>query len=150
MESLTDELERLAVDYIEKIDGMGGAVNAIEAGFYQDEIHEAAFRVQQGIESGERVVVGVNRFVEAAEQPIELQRISAAETAKQVERVRELREARDQVAVDRALAEVASAASGSENLLPPMKEALRARATLGEVSDTLRGIFGEYQPHSLV
>ena len=76
VESLTDELERLATDYIEKIDAMGGAVRAIEAGFYQDEIHEAAFRIQQGIESGERVVVGVNRFVDAEEQPVELQRIS--------------------------------------------------------------------------
>ncbi len=146
VESLTDELERLATGYIEKVDAMGGAVRAIEAGFYQDEIHDAAFRVQQGIESGERVVVGVNRFVEAVEQPIELQRISQAETAKQIERVRELRASRDQPAVDAALATVASAAAGTENLLPPMKEALRVRATLGEVSDTLREAFGEYRP----
>ena len=74
VESLTDELERLATAMIEKVDGMGGAVRAIEAGFYQDEIHDAAFRIQQGIESGHRVVVGVNRFVDAGEQPLELQR----------------------------------------------------------------------------
>ncbi|MEX0650634.1 MAG: methylmalonyl-CoA mutase family protein, partial [Actinomycetota bacterium] len=146
VESLTNELERLATDYIEKVDAMGGAVRAIEAGFYQDEIHEAAFLVQKGIESGERIVVGVNRFVEADEQPIELQRISEAETARQVDRVRELRAGRDQGAVDEALAAVASGASGTANLLPPMKEALRARATLGEVSDTLRAAFGEYRP----
>jgi methylmalonyl-CoA mutase N-terminal domain/subunit len=146
VESLTNELERLATELIEKTDAMGGAVAAIEAGFYQDEIHEAAFRVQQGIESGERVVVGVNRFVEAEEQPIELQRISEAEVAKQVERLGALRTDRDQRDVDEALAAVGAAATGTDNLLPPMKEALRARATLGEVSDTLRETFGEYRP----
>ncbi len=146
VESLTDELERLATEYIEKIDGMGGAVHAIEAGYYQDEIHEAAFRIQQGIESGERVVVGVNRFVDAEEQPVELQRISEAEVRRQVERVRTLRAERDQAVVDAALAAVSETARGTGNLLPPMKEALRARATLGEVSDALRGVFGEYRP----
>ena len=80
VESLTDELERLATDYIGKIDRMGGAVEAIEAGFYQDEIAEAAFRIQQGIESGERVVVGVNGFDDAEEQPIELQLICEEES----------------------------------------------------------------------
>jgi methylmalonyl-CoA mutase N-terminal domain/subunit len=146
VESLTDELERLAIELISKVDAMGGAVRAIEAGFYQDEIHESAFRIQQGIESGERVVVGVNRFIETDEQPIELQRISEAETAKQVERVRELRAGRDQAAVDAGLAAVRETAAGTGNLLGPMKEALRARATLGEVSDTLREVFGEYRP----
>jgi methylmalonyl-CoA mutase N-terminal domain/subunit len=146
VESLTNELERLATEYIEKIDAMGGAVHAIEAGYYQDEIHEAAFRIQQGIESGERVVVGVNRFVEAEEQPVELQRISEAEVRRQVERVRALRAERDQAAVDAALAAVSETARGTGNLLPPMKEALRARATLGEVSDALRSVFGEYRP----
>ncbi|HEY5905372.1 MAG TPA: methylmalonyl-CoA mutase family protein, partial [Actinomycetota bacterium] len=146
VESLTDELERIASDYIERIDAMGGAVRAIEAGFYQDEIHEAAFRIHQGIESGERVVVGVNRFVESDEEPIELQRISEIEVAKQVERVRALRADRDQAAVDAALALVAETASGTGNLVLPMKLALRVRATLGEVSDTLRGVFGEHRP----
>ncbi len=125
---------------------MGGAVRAIEAGFYQDEIHEAAFRIQQGVESGERVVVGVNRFVDAEERPIALQRISESDTAKQVERLGALRASRDQAAVDAALAVVVETAVGTANLLPPMKEALRARATLGEVSDALRGVFGEYRP----
>lgn len=147
MESLTNELEQLATDYIEKVAAMGGAVRAIEAGFYQDEIHEAAFLMQKGIESGERIVVGVNRFVEADEQPIELQLISEAETAKQVDHVRELRAGRDQGEVDEALAAMASVAAGTGNLLIPMKRALRARATLGEVSDTLRAAFGEYRPN---
>jgi methylmalonyl-CoA mutase N-terminal domain/subunit len=146
VESLTDDLERLANEYIATIDSMGGAVRAIEAGFYQDEIHEAAFRIQQGVESGERVVVGVNRFVDAEERPIDLQRISESDTAKQVERLRALRANRDQAEVDAALEAVVETAAGTANLLPPMKEALRARATLGEVSDALRGVFGEYRP----
>jgi methylmalonyl-CoA mutase N-terminal domain/subunit len=146
VEALTDELERLATAYIEKVDGLGGAVAAIEQGFYQDEIHEAAFRIQQGIESGDRVVVGVNRFTEPSEAPPDLQVVSDADTDKQVERVRALRASRDQATVDAALAEVGTVARGTGNLLPPMKDALRARATLGEVSDALREVFGEYRP----
>ena len=146
VESLTGELEGLASAYLEKIEGMGGAVNAIEQGFYQDEIHEAAFRIQQGIESGDRVVVGVNRFIDPEENPPELQHVSEADTDKQTERLRALRSSRDQAAVDAALEAVGVAARGTTNLLPPMKEALRVRATLGEVSDVLREVFGEYRP----
>jgi methylmalonyl-CoA mutase N-terminal domain/subunit len=146
VEALTDELEQMAVAYVEKIDGLGGAVAAIEQGFYQDEIHEAAFRIQHGVESGERVVVGVNAHLDPEERPIELQGIDEAETERQLARVRELRASRDRAAVDAALVEVAAAARGTANLLPPMREALRVRATLGEVSDVLRGVFGEYRP----
>jgi methylmalonyl-CoA mutase N-terminal domain/subunit len=146
VESLTDELERLAQDYLDRIDAMGGAVAAIESGYYQDQIHDAAFRIQQGIESGERVVVGVNRFVDADERPVQLQGISDDEVRMQVERLRELRAARDPASVEGALAAVGAAARGTDNLLPPMKEALRARATLGEVSDVLRDVYGEYRP----
>ncbi len=146
VESLTDELERLALGYLDRIDAMGGAVAAIEAGFYQDEIHEAAFRIQQAIERGDRVVVGVNRFEVPEEPRPDLQRIGEEEVAAQVARLRGLRAARDQPAVEAALAAVEAAASGPDNLLPPMREALRARATLGEVSDALRRVFGEYHP----
>jgi methylmalonyl-CoA mutase N-terminal domain/subunit len=146
VEALTNEIEERANGYLERIDAMGGAVAAIEAGFYQDEIHEAAFRIQQGIESGERVVVGVNRFVDPDERPIELQRIGDEEVARQIERLRALRARRDASAVGRALTEVEAAARGTDNLLPPMRQALRARATLGEVSVALRGVFGEYHP----
>src|SRR5207248_8155120 len=124
---------------------MGGAVAAVEQGFYQDEIADAAYRIQQGIESGERVVVGVNRFEDSEERPVEIQRISEEDVAAQIERTRELRRTRDDAAVRDGLAAVERAANGTENLLPPMKEALRARATLGEVSDTLRAAFGEYR-----
>ena len=146
VEALTDELEQAATAIIEKVDAMGGAVPAIEAGYYQDEIHEAAFRIQRGIETGDRVVVGVNRFVDADEKLVELQGISAEETARQVERLSDLRASRDQGAVDVALADVEATARGTGNLLPPMREALRLRATLGEVSDALRAVFGEYRP----
>ena len=146
VEALTDEIEDRALEYLDAIDEMGGAVGAIERGFYQDEIHEAAFRIQRGVESGDRVVVGVNRFVEADERTVELQRIGEEEVARQVERLRELRRARDPGAVERALAEVEATARGTGNVLPPMREALRVRATLGEVSDVLREVFGEYRP----
>ena len=147
IESLTDELERLASDYLRRIDALGGAVAAIEQGFFQGEIHEAAYLMQRAIESGERVVVGVNRFVESQDAQPDLQAISEVEVARQVERVRTLRQGRDAEAVDAALAHIAETARGTANLLPPMKEALRLRATLGEVSDVLRGIFGEYRPN---
>ncbi len=146
VEALTNEIEGRARQYLEKIDGMGGAVAAIEAGFFQDEIHEAAFRIQRGVESGERVVVGVNRFEEPEERRIEIQRIGEDEVRRQAERVKKLREERDGAAADAALAAVEEAARGTDNLLYPIKEALRRRATLGEVSDVLRGVFGEYRP----
>ena len=146
LETLTNEVEARALAYVDRIDRMGGAVDAIEAGFYQDEIHEAAYAIQQGIESGERVVVGVNRFEDPQEHGLDLQLITEEGVARQVERVRDLRVSRDRAAVERALADVEAAARGTDNLLPPMKRALRARATLGEVSDVLRTVFGEYRP----
>jgi methylmalonyl-CoA mutase N-terminal domain/subunit len=146
LERLTGEIEERAGEYLDKIEGMGGAVAAIEAGWIQDEIHEAAFRIQQQVESEERVVVGVNRWAEDEEEPIELQRIDQEQLRRQARRLRELREGRDAAAVDRALEEVEDAARGTDNLLYPMREALKARATLGEVSDALRRVFGEHRP----
>jgi methylmalonyl-CoA mutase N-terminal domain/subunit len=146
VESLTNDIEARAGEYLEKIDGLGGAVAAIEAGWIQDEIHESAFRIQQGVESGERVVVGVNRYVEEREEPVELQRLDDDLVRQQVERLRALRSGRDNAGVERALKEVEETARGPDNLLPPMREALRQRATLGEVSDALRRVFGEHRP----
>ncbi len=148
VEALTDEVEAGANAYLERIDRLGGAVAAIEAGFYQDEIHEAAFRIQRGVESGDRVVVGLNRFVDAEERPVELQRLGEEEVARQVERLRAFRADRDAEAVRNALAEVEDVARGEGNLLLPMREALWRRATLGEVSDVLRAAFGEYRPRN--
>ncbi len=146
VEALTDEVERGARAYLDRIDAMGGAVAAIERGFYQDEIHEAAVEIQEAIEAGRRVVVGVNRFEESEDRLVRIQRIPEEEVARQVERVRAVRAARDQAAVAAALEALAETARGSGNVLVPMREALRARATLGEVSDVLRGVFGEYRP----
>ena len=146
LEALTDEIEERASAYLDTIEAMGGAVAAIERGFYQDEIHEAAFAIQRGIETGERVIVGVNRFQDREERPFHLQRIVEEEVDRQVASVRELRANRDDGAVRSALEVVEETARGTDNLLPSMKEALRARATLGEVSDALRSVFGEYRP----
>jgi methylmalonyl-CoA mutase N-terminal domain/subunit len=146
IESMTNEIETRALEYIEKIDGMGGAVSAIEAGWIQQEIHESAYRIQEDVEAGQRVVVGLNRYVEEGDVPPEIQRIDEEEVRAQRERLVAWREGRDQAAVDAALAKVEQTARGPHNLLHPMREALRVGATLGEVSDTLRAVFGEYRP----
>jgi methylmalonyl-CoA mutase N-terminal domain/subunit len=146
IEALTNEIETRAFEYIEKIDGMGGAVAAIDAGWIQDEIAESAFRIQQAVEAGDRVVVGVNRFQEEGEQPPELQKIDEAEVEAQKERVRALRARRDKQAVEEALRQVTETARGTGNLLYPMRDALRVGGTLGEVSDALRAVFGVYTP----
>ena len=146
VEMLTDEVEARVWEYLDRIEKMGGAVAAIEAGFYQDEIHDSAYRIQQGIESGERVVVGVNRFVEQSEVLPDLQKIDEEQGRSQAERTRALKRDRSQSSVDDLLRRLEEAARGTSNLLPPMKQALAARATLGEVSDVLRSVFGEYHP----
>src|ERR687891_1710374 len=125
IENLTNEIEARAREYLDKIEGMGGAVEAIDAGWIQDEIHEAAYHLQQGVESGERVVVGVNRFVTESEEPVEIQRLDQDQVRRQVEALGELRKNRDNAAVDRALNEVEDTARGTGNLLHPMREALR-------------------------
>jgi methylmalonyl-CoA mutase N-terminal domain/subunit len=146
VEYLTDEIERRAADYIDRIDELGGAVAAIEAGFMQDEIEQAAYEHAKAVDSGERVVVGVNRFVEEEPDEPEVFPIDPALQQAQVDRVRAVRARRHQSAVDAALADVAAAAKGSQNLLVPMRAALKAEATLGEVSDVLRAEFGAYRP----
>ena len=149
VESLTDEIEARALEYLERIEGLGGAVEAIESGWMKEEIEQAAYRINQGIESGDRVIVGVNRFELDIEEPVELHHLDPELQRRQVDRLQKVRGERDQAVVDAALKELEEAARGGDNLLYPMKEALRAYATLGEVSDVLRGIFGEYEPRSL-
>jgi methylmalonyl-CoA mutase N-terminal domain/subunit len=146
VESLTDSVEAGAWDYLERIDAMGGAVEAIEAGFMQDEIEQAAYAYAKAVDDGEKVIVGVNRHVEESPDLVEVFPIDPGLQRQQAERVRRVREERDQPRAEGALADVAAAARGTQNLLVPMKEALRARATLGEVSDVLREAFGVYQP----
>jgi methylmalonyl-CoA mutase N-terminal domain/subunit len=148
VESLTNSIEERARDYLKQIEDMGGAVEAIEAGWMKKEIEESAYRINQGIESGERVIVGVNRFEQEAE-PAEILGIDPELQSRQIERTRKVRKERDQAAVDAALKQLSEAAKGTDNLLYPMREALAAYATLGEVSDVLREEFGEYEPSAI-
>jgi methylmalonyl-CoA mutase, N-terminal domain len=149
VEALTDEIEERAHDYLDRIDAMGGAVEAIESGWMKSEIEDSSYRIAQGVESGERVVVGVNRFAVDADEGVELLEFDPELQRRQVERTQRVRTERDQGAVDTALKSLQEAARGTDNLLYPMREALAAYATLGEVSDVLRGVFGEYEPRSL-
>ena len=146
IESLTDELEARARTYIETIDEMGGSVSAIEAHYMQDEIESAAYDYARGVDSGERVVVGVNKFVDATTEPADVFPIDAAQQRAQVARVTDVKANRDNDAVRAALDDLATAARGSANVLYPMKTALSRMATLGEVADVLRAEFGTYQP----
>jgi methylmalonyl-CoA mutase, N-terminal domain len=146
IESLTDEIEEAASAYLERIDQMGGAVAAIESRFMQLEIEEAAYRFARAVDGGEKVVVGVNRFVDETAETAEVFPIDVELGRSQVARTQRVRSERDQHGVDVALGDVAAAARGTQNLLVPIKEALRRMATLGEVSDVLRQEFGVYQP----
>jgi methylmalonyl-CoA mutase, N-terminal domain len=144
LEALTRELEERAWSLIERVDELGGAVAAIEAGFVQAEVEAAAFRWQQEVEAGERVIVGVNRFPEGDEEPIELHRLDPEIERRQLERTARVRAERDGAAAETALAEVRRVAEGDGNLLPPMRDALRARCTVGEICEALRDEFGTY------
>ncbi len=146
LEWLTDEVERRAGEYLERIDEMGGAVVAIEQGYMQEEIEQAAYAYAKAVDSGEKVVVGVNRFVDEGAGEPEVFPIDPALQAQQVERVRQLRQRRDNGAVTAALEALGQAARGTGNLLGPMRRALKAEATLGEVSEVLRQVFGVYRP----
>jgi methylmalonyl-CoA mutase N-terminal domain/subunit len=144
IEALTDELATKAWELIERVDELGGAVAAVERGFVQEEIEQAAFRWQQEVESGERVIVGVNRFTEGEEEPIELHRLDPEAERRQLERTARVRAERNAEEVQRAIAGVRETAKGESNLLVPMREALRARATIGEICNALREEFGTY------
>jgi methylmalonyl-CoA mutase N-terminal domain/subunit len=146
VEAMTDEVEAAAVALMDKVAAYGGAVEAIEAGFQKREIEASAFRIAQQIDSGERIVVGVNRFTLDEEEPYEPLRVDPAIEAEQAQRLARLRATRDNAAVAAALNELRAAAQGSANVLYPMREALRAYATVGEVCDTLREVWGVYRP----
>lgn len=146
LESLTDEVEKLAWIYLEAVDEIGGAVEAIESGYMQDEIDKAAYAFAKGVDSGSKIVVGVNKFMDESPESPEVFPIDPTLQSEQIKRVQKLKSERDGTAVADALEELKRSAKGDENLLYPMKEALRRRATLGEVSDTLREVFGAFQP----
>jgi methylmalonyl-CoA mutase N-terminal domain/subunit len=145
VEALTGQLGAGASALIEDVDRRGGAIAAIETGFTQDAIQESAYRFQQAVESGRRVVVGVNRF-QGDDEAVEIVKISPRHEREQVEALQRLRKERDAAQVEARLADVRRAAEGDANLLPPMREALRRYATIGEVCAVLRDVFGEYRP----
>jgi methylmalonyl-CoA mutase N-terminal domain/subunit len=144
IEALTDELEARAQELIERVDGAGGAVAAVESGFVQEEIERAAFEFQQEVESGERVIVGVNAFQEESDEQIELLRIDPASERRQLERTARVRAERNADEAAAAISAVREAARGETNLLPPLREALRARCTVGEICEALREEWGMY------
>jgi methylmalonyl-CoA mutase N-terminal domain/subunit len=146
IEALTDEVEREATALIERVFGFGSVVEAIEQGFQKQEIETSAYQIANEIDSGERVVVGVNRFTLDTDDGYEPLRADPAIEAGQLARLAELRASRDGAAVEAALGDLAKAAQSTENVLPLMKEALRLRATVGEVCHTLRGVWGIYHP----
>lgn len=146
IESLTDELETKAVEYIERIDKLGGAVQAIENGYQQREIHDAAFRYQQAIETKQQIIVGVNEFTVEEDHHDELLKVDLALEERQKERVAGVRAERNQAAAQAALDQVGQVARDGGNLMPAIIDAVRAYVTLGEISDAMRNEFGEYRP----
>ncbi len=146
VESLTDKVESAAWDYLKQIDAMGGAVAAIESGFMQGEIEQAAYAFAKAVDDQEKVVVGVNKYVDPDSQPAEVFPLDPDLARTQIERTKRVRAEREQDGVDAALSEIRAAARGTQNLLDPMRVALGRMATLGEVSDVLREEFGVYQP----
>jgi methylmalonyl-CoA mutase N-terminal domain/subunit len=146
VESLTDGVEAAARELMASVEDRGGAVAAIEQGFQKSEIEKSAYRIAQEIDSGERTVVGVNRFALDEEEPYEPLRVDPTIEAQQAERLEQLRKTRDGDALDRALDALREAAAGTANVLPAMKAALAAHGTVGEVCDALREIWGVYRP----
>jgi methylmalonyl-CoA mutase N-terminal domain/subunit len=146
IEHLTDEIEKRAQAYIDEIDRLGGVVPAIEKGYQQREIERRAYEHQRAVEKKERIVVGVNDYVLAEEPPVEVATIDPALERDQVARLAAMRARRNADEHARALRALADTARASDNLLPPILAAVKAMATVGEIADTMRGVFGEYQP----
>ncbi len=146
VESLCDEMEKQAADYIKRIDEIGGAVRAIEQGFIQREIEDSAYKYQMSIESGDRVVVGLNKFQIKEGSPKGLLRVDEAVGRAQCAKIAAVKSKRDNRAVSQALKDLEAAAVGTDNLMPPILAAVKEYATLGEISDVMRKVFGEYKP----
>ena len=145
VEALTDRMEERCYEYFAKIDELGGMVDAVKREFPQREIADAAFVLQQEIDSGRRVVVGVNRYTEGDEAPTEILRIDPSLERKQIDRVRAVRANRDATAVDRVLSDLKAAAAAERNLMPLLIEAARAHTTEGEIVQALQEVWGDYR-----
>jgi methylmalonyl-CoA mutase N-terminal domain/subunit len=150
MEALTDEMERQAEAYFKRIEEIGGVIAAIEVGFFQKEIADAAFRYQQELEQKRRIMVGVNEFTVDEEEPIEILRIDPRLESQQAERIREVRRKRDQAKATNALNRLRKAAAGTDNLMPYILDAVRAYATEGEIMQSLIEVFGTYTETAVV
>ena len=150
VESLTNEIEAAAQELLDKVEDMGGAVAAIESGYMQQEIQEAAVRQQQEIEDGRRVVVGVNKFKNEDEEPQTIFRVNTEAADAQIARLAAVRKERDDGAVKASLAKLRKAATGDDNLMPTILDAVKSYATLGEISGELREVFGEYRAPTAV
>jgi len=150
IEELTEEIFNRAKEYIDKIDELGGAAEAIEKGFIQREIQDSAYRYQREIEKDERVVVGVNKFQVEEESPKDLLRVDPAVRLSQIEKLKRLKSERDNASVKDILNKLRKAAEGKDNLMPIIVDAVKAYGTLGEICDALRDVFGEYQPVSTI
>ncbi|HEV2346095.1 MAG TPA: methylmalonyl-CoA mutase family protein, partial [Actinocrinis sp.] len=146
IETMTSEIEQEAAGLIAKVEELGGAVAAIEQGFQKTEIERSAYQIARQVDAGERVVVGVNRFGIAEEEPYQPLRVDPAIERDQAERLAVLRRGRDARELTRRIDDLRRAAGTAENLLYPLREALRARATVGEVCDALRDVWGVYKP----
>ena len=146
IESLTDEIEAEAFEILEEVDSRGGMLEAVKSGWVQRQIQDVAFERQQEIESGERIVVGVNEYQVDEEPEVDVEDVDEANETRQRERLEAVKDERDEEAVEAALATVREAAAGDENLVPPIVDAVKAYATVGEISNALREVFGEYRP----
>ncbi|MBI4469750.1 MAG: methylmalonyl-CoA mutase family protein [Acidobacteria bacterium] len=149
VERMTSDMERGCFDYFEKIDAMGGMIGAIEHGYPQREIQDSAYHYQCAIERGEKVIVGVNEFVAESSAPLPILHIDDSVAQLQSERLRSLRASRNQAAVDRSLTSLQAGARSNENTMPLLLDCVRAYATLGEICDALRPVFGEYQESAI-
>jgi methylmalonyl-CoA mutase N-terminal domain/subunit len=150
VESLTDEIERQAREYIRRIDDVGGAVAAIDQGYVQREIQESAYRAQRAVDAGDSVVVGVNRFADETRSDLNRLTVDPSTEREQIHRLKSVRLRRDSAAVNAQLARVRETARGQENLVPAILDAVRAYATLGEICDALRDVFGEHEQATLI
>jgi methylmalonyl-CoA mutase N-terminal domain/subunit len=150
VEALTSEIERRAQEYLDRIQELGGMLRAIEAGYVQREIGDAAYREQQDVEAGRRVIVGVNRYQASVEPPQTLLHVDPAVPERQKARLRRVRAQRDKARFQAALSALGKGAAGQENLLPLLLDAVRAYATIGEICDTLRASFGVFRPPVVV
>jgi methylmalonyl-CoA mutase N-terminal domain/subunit len=145
VEYLTDEMEKLALEYIRRIDEMGGIIRAVEEGYPQKEIGESAYRYQREVEQGDRLIVGVNAFQSEEHEPVQILKIEERVAEEQIARIRQVKAERNAAAVSAALARVEAACRGTDNLMPPVLEAVKAYATLGEISDVFRKVWGQYR-----